>query len=139
MLEAFGHDMSAIMIAVTDVQKSKMPHCGVASLTGRKNAAGLNRVGRMVGKPAADHPICSARRSFGIVGRYLLDQRIFDPLRELKSEGRIPVQLTDALERLRKAGENIRALRFKAHRHDLGEMIGRTGRLIEDSFSGSGA
>ena len=62
-----------------------------------------------------------------------MQPEIFTALRQQKKDARPRVELTDALERLRKGGGKLHAVELKARRQDVGEMLGRASELIGDS------
>jgi UTP-glucose-1-phosphate uridylyltransferase len=60
----------------------------------------------------------------------LLQPEVFHTLRALKEQGAQPLELTDALENLRKQNRDIFAFHLKAERQDIGEILEQAGRLI---------
>jgi UTP-glucose-1-phosphate uridylyltransferase len=59
-----------------------------------------------------------------------LPQEIFPALEHLKHQGTHPLELTEALEYLRRRNTRIYAYELKTSRRDLGGVIGRAGDLI---------
>jgi len=110
-----------------------MPHCGVVEVDAKEIMPNILPIRQLVEKPEPTHPICRSTRAVGIVGRYLLPPDIFRLLHELRDNGHRPVQLTDALERLRQAGRSIYAFRLEAIRQDIGEVLGQASELIGDA------
>jgi UTP--glucose-1-phosphate uridylyltransferase len=133
MMEAFGQISHAPLLAVGPVPKSKLSHCGVARVAAKEVIAGVRPITQLVEKPDLTDPICRGPRAVGIIGRYLLPPAIFRLLRELKAKGRRPVELTEALERLRRQGQNVYAFELEATRQDVGEVLGHARELIGDA------
>jgi UTP--glucose-1-phosphate uridylyltransferase len=134
MMSAFSELDSAFLIAVTEVPKSKMPRCGVAEVGQSSVIPKIFPIIKLVEKPDPTNEIFREKKVFGIVGRYLLQPDIFGPLQELKKQLHRPVELTDALERLRQAGHNIYAFSLEAKRQDVGEVLGQASELIGDTY-----
>lgn len=111
------------LVSVTPVPKSKMPHCGVVRVASREVLPSIRSTLQLIEKPPPDHPICRDTRALGIVGRYLLQPSIFDVLHTLKAQGQSPVDLTEALDHLRQAGEGVYAFELAAMRQDVGEVL----------------
>lgn len=137
MIEVFRHLGDTSLVAVTPVLKSKMPRYGIAALGARAVMPDVRPVTRLIEKPENGHPILRSRLTFGIVGRYLMQPDIFTALRQQKKEVPSRVELTDALERLRRGGGKLHAVELNARRHDVGEMLGRAGELIGVSAGAS--
>lgn len=133
MMGAFSQLDDAYLVAVASVPKSKMPQYGVVRVGAKEVMPDLLPVVQLVEKPAQSHAILRSARIWGIVGRYLLRPDIFRPLRELSEKGERPVQLTTALEMLRRAGRKVYAFELKAGRQDVGEALGQASELIGDS------
>jgi UTP--glucose-1-phosphate uridylyltransferase len=133
MTEVFRQLGDTSLVAVTPVLKSKMPKYGIAALGAKAVMPDVRPVTLLVEKPGSGHAILRSRRAFGIVGRYLMQPEIFTALRQQKKGARPRVELTDALERLRKGGGKLHAVELKARRQDVGEMLGRASELIGDS------
>jgi UTP--glucose-1-phosphate uridylyltransferase len=130
MMDAFDQLGGPNLLAVTSVPKSKMWRYGVAKLSAKKSTAGVRSVKQLIEKPDHAQAILRSTHAFGIVGRYLLRPDIFPTLRALKeSNGRL-LQLTDALEHLRKAGDKVYAYEMGAIRQDIGEILGQASELI---------
>lgn len=130
MIEVFRHLGDTSLIAVTPVLKSKMPMYGIAALGAKAVMPDIRPIIQLVEKPVNRHPILRSRRAFGIVGRYLMQPEIFTALRQQKKDVPARVELTDALERLRRTGGRLHAVQLKARRRDVGEMLGRASELI---------
>ena len=80
----------------------------------------VKRVKGMVEKPkAADAP-----SNLAAAGRYILDRKIFDALREITPGAGGELQLTDAIALLIEKGEPVHVVVHKGTRHDLGNPGG---------------
>jgi len=130
MMDALIRVTGAHLIAVASVKKSKKTRCGVARLGRSETHPDILPILQLVEKPKRSHPLVRARNSYGIVGRYLLQPTVFAALRKLKSAGPARLELTDALEALRREGEIICAIELSGKRDDVGEALTRAGDLI---------
>ena len=137
MMEIFRQLGDSSLIAVTSLPKSKMSNYGIAKLGAKAVISNVRPIIQLVEKPEPAHPILRSLRAFGIVGRYLMQPDIFLALRKQKEAALPRLQLTDALERLRRGGGHLHAVEIKAQRQDIGEMLGRASELIGVS-AGSG-
>jgi len=121
------------LLAVTSVPRTKMAHCGVVKVQTAAEQQVAARILHLAEKPSpTDQHISADRDLLGIVGRYILQPSVFGPLRSLRAQGRRPVELTDALEQIRREGGDLWACELKGNRHDVGELVSRTGRMIEE-------
>jgi UTP--glucose-1-phosphate uridylyltransferase len=123
MLEAFRHLARSHLVSVTRVPKTKMSQCGVVRVAAREVLPSVQSTLQLIEKPPATHPICRATRTFGIVGRYLLQPSIFEALLALRDQGPSPVHLTAALDHLRQAGEDVYTFALEGKREDLGAVF----------------
>ena len=71
----------------------------------------------LVEKPSAEE----APSFYAIIGRYVLDAKVFDVLAETPPGRGGEIQLTDALEAMVKAGEPVHGLVFSGRRYDTGD------------------
>ncbi len=118
------------LIAVEPVPKSRLPQGGVVRLGANEVNPRIFVVEELMEKPAPHHPISVAGTSRSIVGRYFLSPKIFQTLEKLKQQGSRPLELTEALEHLRRQGTKVYAYELKTSRRDLGGVIGQAGDLI---------
>lgn len=81
---------------------------------------GVKRVKCMVEKPAAD----DAPSNLAAAGRYILDRKIFDALRQISPGAGGELQLTDAIALLIEQGEPVHVVVHHGTRHDLGNPGG---------------
>ncbi|MFM9379071.1 UTP--glucose-1-phosphate uridylyltransferase [Gordonia sp. VNK21] len=81
---------------------------------------GVKRVRGMVEKPPADQ----APSNLAAAGRYILDRKIFDALREITPGAGGELQVTDAIALLIEKGEPVHVVVHEGSRHDLGNPGG---------------
>ncbi|WP_454162331.1 UTP--glucose-1-phosphate uridylyltransferase [Gordonia iterans] len=80
----------------------------------------VKRVKGMVEKPPADQ----APSNLAAAGRYILDRKIFDALREITPGAGGELQITDAIALLIERGEPVHVVVHRGTRHDLGNPGG---------------
>ena len=105
------------VIAVQDVPAEKTASYGIVATEEFANRQG--RITRIVEKPAPE----DAPSTLAVVGRYILQPRIFQLLEATKPGAGGEIQLTDAIERLL-VEECVDAYRFRGTRFDCGTHIG---------------
>jgi len=120
------------LIAVEAVPRSRLPLGGVVRLGAAAGSPRLFQVEELLEKPPYSHPLVETASSRSIVGRYFLPPAIFAALQEVRRQGQHPLELTTALEYLRRQGTTIYAYELKQSRRDLGGVIARAGGLISD-------
>jgi UTP--glucose-1-phosphate uridylyltransferase len=132
MIDSWKQLPDANLIAVTSIPRTKMPDSGVVRLAGKSTLPQVYLASQIIEKPEYSDPICSEKRVFGIVGRYVLQPSVFDAVLELKerAKDRNPIELTEAMELLRRRGSPIYGYEITAHRHDLGDVVKQAGKLI---------
>ena len=112
-----AHQRDASVIAVQDVPREQTGSYGIVDTGGdRSNPAPIRA---MVEKP---HPE-SAPSTSAVVGRYVLDAKVFSLLESTKPGKGGEIQLTDALARLAEQ-ESVLAYQFQGRRFDCGSRIG---------------
>ena len=105
------------VVAVEDVPREMTGSYGIVDAPTFDGQSGL--VKSMVEKPApADAP-----STLAVVGRYVLDSRIFGLLEETPPGKGGEIQLTDAIQQLL-AEQPVHAYRFKGTRFDCGSHLG---------------
>jgi UTP--glucose-1-phosphate uridylyltransferase len=107
----------ASVLAVQDVARDKTASYGIVAtedFSGRKG-----RISAIVEKPQPE----DAPSTLAVVGRYVLDGRIFDLLEQVKPGAGGEIQLTDAIAALLRE-QTVDAYRFKGTRFDCGTHIG---------------
>lgn len=127
---AFKQLQQTPLIAVEPVPKWRLPQGGVVRLESREIMPRVFAVEELMEKPAPHHPISVTATSRSIVGRYFLSPEIFKALEQLKQKGSRPLELTEALEYLRRQGSAVYAYELKTSRRDLGGVIEQAGDLI---------
>jgi len=115
---------SASVVAVQDVPREQTGSYGIAAtrdFTGRHG-----EISAIVEKPRPE----TAPSTLGVVGRYVLDGRIFDLLRTTRPGAGGEIQLTDGIAALM-AEQRVLAYRFEGRRFDCGSRIGLVEATIE--------
>jgi len=107
----------ASMIAVQDVEREQTASYGIVATDDFEGRHG--RITAMVEKPKpADAP-----STLAVVGRYVLDGRIFELLETTKPGAGGEIQLTDAIAALL-VEQQVHAYRFQGVRFDCGTHLG---------------
>lgn len=115
----------ASTLAVMRVPHEEVSKYGVINPTSEMEP-GLYNVKSFVEKP----PVDKAPSDLAIIGRYLLNQEIFDLL-DTQEPGRGgEIQLTDAIDRLNKT-QRVFAREFTGKRYDVGNKFGYVQTTIE--------
>ena len=116
MLQVFEKYQEAV-VAVQEVPDDQVDRYGIVE--GEEVEDGVFKVDRMVEKPAAG----SVSSNLAVIGRYILRPEIFGCLdRTLPGVGG-EIQLTDAMDILRKE-RGLYAYRFRGRRFDAGDKLG---------------
>ncbi len=105
------------LLAVQDVPRAETSQYGIVSVTPYK--PNLERVNNIVEKPSPE----TAPSTLAVVGRYVLDNRIFDFLEGLGKGAGGEIQLTDGIAALMKS-EQVLAYRYAGRRFDCGSKLG---------------
>jgi len=105
------------MLAVQDVPRADTKQYGIVSATSYQ--PDLERVNAIVEKPAPD----DAPSTLAVVGRYVLNNRIFDYLENMERGAGGEIQLTDGIAKLMQA-ESVLAYRYQGQRYDCGSKLG---------------
>ncbi len=116
MVEQFEKNRCSIL-GVQHVERKETTQYGMiqsSSSNGR-----LHEVSGMVEKPRPE----KAPSSLGVVGRYVLTPRIFHYLTETQAGTGKEIQLTDAIDALRRE-ERVLAYEFDGKRYDCGSKLG---------------
>jgi len=115
------------MIAVEEVQEEKISSYGIIDpevIDDNDNNVYL--VKNLVEKPKVEE----APSNLGIIGRYILTPAIFDILEKTKPGKGNEIQLTDALNTLRKK-KKVYACKFSGKRYDIGNKLDYLKTCIE--------
>jgi UTP--glucose-1-phosphate uridylyltransferase len=107
----------ASILAVQDVPRAETGQYGIVSATAYK--PGLELVNGIVEKPSPE----KAPSTLAVVGRYVLNNRIFDYLEGLGQGAGGEIQLTDGIAALMKS-EQVLAYRYAGRRYDCGSKLG---------------
>lgn len=107
------------VIGVQDVAKEEVVNYGIIDPLSINKETGIIEVSRFVEKPAIE----DAPSTLAIMGRYILTPSIFDILEKTTPGSGGEIQLTDAIEELKKT-ERILACDVKGTVHDVGSKIG---------------
>lgn len=105
------------LLAVQDVPKKDTKQYGIVSVTPYKKD--LERVNAIVEKPEPE----KAPSTLAVVGRYVLNNRIFDFLEKQGKGAGGEIQLTDGIANLMQA-ETVLAYRYQGLRYDCGSKLG---------------
>ena len=108
---------SGNMVAIMEVDKQKVSSYGIVKVD--KSDENLMQINQMVEKPSVEN----APSNLAIIGRYILDHKIFDVLEKQERGASQEIQLTDAissqLDRVPCLGYRIKNERF-----DCGSKLG---------------
>ena len=108
---------SGNMVAIMEVDKQKVSSYGIVKVD--KSDKDLMQINQMVEKPSVEN----APSNLAIIGRYILDHKVFDVLEKQERGASLEIQLTDAissqLDRVPCLGYRIKNERF-----DCGSKIG---------------
>ena len=107
----------ASLLAVQDVPRAETKQYGIVSVA--PYLPNLERVNAIVEKPSPE----SAPSTLAVVGRYVLDNKIFDHLEGLGQGAGGEIQLTDGIAALMKT-ERVLAYRYAGQRYDCGSKLG---------------
>lgn len=105
------------LIAVEDVPREEVYKYGVVD-PGEDNGKAITVKG-LVEKPDPD----DAPSTMSVIGRYILQPKVFDFLSAFEKGAGGEIQLTDALDKLIEV-EDFNAMRFDGKTHDSGSRIG---------------
>ncbi|HTN65460.1 MAG TPA: sugar phosphate nucleotidyltransferase, partial [Burkholderiaceae bacterium] len=116
MTDIYAREGSSIL-AVQDVPRAQTGQYGIVSVT--PYLPNLERVDGLVEKPLPDE----APSTLGVVGRYVLNNRVFDYLENLGEGTGGEIQLTDGIAALMQA-QTVLAYRYTGQRYDCGSKLG---------------
>jgi len=116
MTDIYAREGSSIL-AVQDVPRAQTGQYGIVSVT--PYLPNLERVDGLVEKPLPDE----APSTLGVVGRYVLNNRVFDYLENLGQGTGGEIQLTDGIAALMQA-QTVLAYRYTGQRYDCGSKLG---------------
>lgn len=116
MVDVFAREGSSIL-AVQDVPRAETRQYGIVSVSPYETD--VDRVNAMVEKPAPDE----APSTLAVVGRYILNNRVFDYLENVGKGAGGEIQLTDGIAALMKS-QTVLAYRYSGQRYDCGSKLG---------------
>ncbi len=117
-------EMPGTILAVQEVPPEDVSKYGI--LDAEPIREGVYRVRDLVEKPAPGE----APSRLAIMGRYIIDPRIFDILAETPPGAGGEIQLTDALRVLCRE-QPVYGLVFKGRRYDVGDKLGYLKAMVE--------
>ena len=108
---------SGNMVAIMEVDKQKVSSYGIVKVD--KSDKDLMQINQMVEKPSVEN----APSNLAIIGRYILDHKVFDVLEKQERGASQEIQLTDAIS---SQLDNVPCLgyRIKNERFDCGSKLG---------------
>ncbi len=106
----------ASVIGVEDVPRESVSRYGIVDPTELEDR--VFEINRLIEKPDVEE----APSTLAIGARYILTPAIFEEIAQTPPGKGDEIQLTDALESLRKR-ERMIALNFRGHRHDIGNKL----------------
>lgn len=116
LIEAY-EQTGGTVIAVHEVPEADIPQYGIVAPAGEGNPVRLRAV---VEKPS----IQEAPSNLGIVGRYVLSERILEHIDRIRPGAGGELQITDAIASQIAAGEPVYALKYEGERFDTGRPVG---------------
>ena len=123
MVQSYA-DSQASILAVQQVEKDETDKYGIVSLKNKSDSEGF--ISGIVEKPA---PV-DAPSTLAVVGRYILNTRIFHFLENTQKGAGGEIQLTDAIADLL-AEEQVYAYQFEGTRYDCGSKLGYLQASVE--------
>jgi UTP--glucose-1-phosphate uridylyltransferase len=116
MADIYAREGNSIL-AVHEVPRSQTKQYGIVSVTPYQPS--LERVNSIVEKPSPE----TAPSTLAVVGRYVLNNRIFEYLEGLGKGTGGEIQLTDGIAALMKS-EHVYAYSYEGTRYDCGSKLG---------------
>lgn len=127
MVAAYEQCQSSV-VAVQELSTKDLHKYGIVDID--QSSEPLTRIKTIVEKPTAE----TAPSHFGAIGRYILESKIFEPLRELVARNTASVsneiQLTDAIAMLAQSAP-VYAFKFSGKRYDCGSKLGYLQATVE--------
>jgi UTP--glucose-1-phosphate uridylyltransferase len=112
------------ILGVEEVPRNETDRYGIVDPVSSSGRSSFVR--NIVEKPAPE----DARSNLAVVGRYILNPRIFTHLQTIPRGAGGEIQLTDAIEELLKE-EQVLAYRFEGKRYDCGSKLGYLQATVE--------
>lgn len=123
MIDLYQEVQSSV-IAVMEVPEKDVSKYGI--LDAKEERKGIYRIDDLVEKPALEQ----APSHLAIMGRYIIDPRVFPILAEAKPGAGGEIQLTDALRILCRE-QPMYGLAFEGKRYDVGDKLGYLQATVE--------
>jgi UTP--glucose-1-phosphate uridylyltransferase len=126
MIQAGADLGNGIVVAVTEIMKSRRATSGVAQCEDAEVMEGVRRIAQLAEKPTSDHPILKdEKRLRGIVGRYVVSPEVLEVLKDIKKRKKPSVlELTEGIEEYRRAGNPVYGFEIDAaRRDDVGALL----------------
>ena len=128
MIKAY-EDTSSNILALQEVNLSESSNYGMVK-AGPSDGNGYCRVDQVVEKPEPEH----SPSNLAVVGRYILDGKIFEALDSLKAGRNGEIQLTDAITTLLQK-QPFTGVKFEGERFDCGSPPGLIEATIRIALS----
>lgn len=119
------------MVAAMKVQPEEVSSYGILSIS--KTEGKLITVDDMAEKPTLDE----APSRHAVIGRYILEPRIMNRLRDLKQGSGDEIQLTDAIAQEARDEGNVYGYCFEGRRYDCGSKAGYLKATIDFALNRS--
>ena len=116
---AMAQKYNASVIAVEEVPEEKISSYGIVAPKAVLED-GVVEIERLVEKPNVE----DAPSNLGIMGRYVLSNKIFEALEAIAPQAQGEIQLTDAIDYMLQHGERVIAYTIKGTRYDIGSTEG---------------
>jgi UTP--glucose-1-phosphate uridylyltransferase len=120
-----------IVLAFFEVDPADTKRYGIASVEPAEpeynDIADIVKVTGMVEKPKPE----DAPSNLAVLGRYVLPGRIFDAIRRTEPGSGGEIQLTDAMEILRREGVPVHAIVYRGTRYDTGMPLGYLQTVVQ--------
>jgi UTP--glucose-1-phosphate uridylyltransferase len=116
LIEIFNSERTSV-VGVMEVPPAEVTKYGIVG--GTNVRPGTLRVQTVIEKPS----VSAAPSRWAIPGRYVLDSKVFDYLRQTRPNVGGEIQLTDALQALA-TREGLLAYSFEGTRYDTGDRLG---------------
>lgn len=117
MVEAY-QEVGGNIVAIIDVPREHTRRYGVLDIISDNGR--LAQARGVVEKPEP----AKAPSTSTIIGRYIIQPEVFGHLARAEAGSGGEIQLTDALERLIRDGQDFHGLRFSGRRYDCGDKLG---------------
>ncbi len=121
------NDRECSILGVEEVPEDETDRYGIVDP--EESDGRITKLKSIVEKPRPE----DARSNLAVVGRYVLNPRIFEHLVDIPRGAGGEIQLTDAIERLLQ-DETVLAYRFEGKRYDCGSKLGYLQATVEHAL-----